>query len=110
MFFATYLRRELGRRMGQALVIALGLALGVGLVTVAAASAGYNRAESQVLSGLYGVATDVTVAGARVKPELTGPPTGKIPAASRYSSKGRRAGRTAPARGARTWTGRRRTT
>jgi putative ABC transport system permease protein len=81
VFFATYLRRELGRRMGQAVVIALGLALGVGLVvTVAAASAGYSKAQSQVLSGLYGVATDVTVAGATVKPELPGPPAGKIPA------------------------------
>ena len=40
MFF-TYLRRELRRRMRQAIFIALGLAVGVGLViTVTAASAG----------------------------------------------------------------------
>jgi putative ABC transport system permease protein len=44
MFFVTYLRRELSRRMRQAVFIALGLALGVGLVvTVAAASAGLAR-------------------------------------------------------------------
>jgi ABC-type antimicrobial peptide transport system permease subunit len=41
MFFITYLRRELNRRMRQAIFIALGLALGVGLVvTVAAARPG----------------------------------------------------------------------
>jgi putative ABC transport system permease protein len=70
MFFVTYLRRELRRRMRQAIFIALGLALGVGLVvTVAAASAGVKKAESGVLSALYGVGTDVTVTGA-----MPGPP------------------------------------
>jgi putative ABC transport system permease protein len=69
MFFVTYLRRELRRRMRQAVVIALGLALGVGLVvTVAAASAGVKKAESSVLSALYGVGTDVTVTGAAPGP------------------------------------------
>jgi putative ABC transport system permease protein len=64
MFFITYLRRELRRRMRQAVFIALGLALGVGLVvTVAAASAGVNKAESGVLGALYGVGTDITVTG-----------------------------------------------
>jgi putative ABC transport system permease protein len=64
MFFITYLRRELRRRMRQAVFIALGLALGVGLVvTVAAASAGVNKAQSGVLSALYGVGTDITVTG-----------------------------------------------
>jgi putative ABC transport system permease protein len=70
MFFVTYLRRELRRRMRQAIFITLGLALGVGLVvTVAAASAGVKKAESGVLSGLYGVGTDVTVTG---PPVMTG--------------------------------------
>jgi putative ABC transport system permease protein len=62
MFFLTYLGRELRRRMRQAVVIALGLALGVGLViTVSAASSGVKKAQSDVLSSLYGVGTDVTV-------------------------------------------------
>jgi putative ABC transport system permease protein len=64
VFFVTYLRRELRRRMRQAIFIALGLALGVGLVvTVAAASAGVKKAQSGVLTALYGVGTDVTVTG-----------------------------------------------
>jgi putative ABC transport system permease protein len=71
MFFVTYLRRELRRRIRQAVFIALGLALGVGLVvTVAAASAGVKKAQSAVLSALYGVGTDVTVTGGT--PRATG--------------------------------------
>src|SRR5258707_13805263 len=55
MFFITYLRRELRRRMRQAIFIALGLALGIGLVvTVTAASAGVRKAQSDVLKSLYG--------------------------------------------------------
>jgi putative ABC transport system permease protein len=61
MFF-TYLRRELRRRMRQAVFIAVGLALGVGLViTVTAAAAGVKNAQGTVLKALYGVGTDVTV-------------------------------------------------
>jgi len=61
MFF-TYLRRELRRRMRQAVFIALGLALGIGLViTVTAAAAGVTNAQGTVLKALYGVGTDVTV-------------------------------------------------
>src|SRR6202451_2652760 len=61
MFF-TYLRRELRRRMRQAVFIALGLALGGGLViTVTAASSGVKNAQGTVLHALYGVGTDVTV-------------------------------------------------
>ena len=64
MFFLTYLRRELRRRMRQSVMIALGLAVGVGLViTVTAASAGVKKAQADVLSSLYGVGTDVTVTG-----------------------------------------------
>ena len=60
--FITYLRRELRRRMRQAIVIAFGLAVGIGLViTVTALSAGVRNAQGAVLHSLYGVGTDVTV-------------------------------------------------
>jgi ABC-type lipoprotein release transport system permease subunit len=60
--FLTYLRRELRRRMRQAIFIALGLALGIGLViTVTAASSGVSNSQGTVLASLYGVGTDVTV-------------------------------------------------
>jgi ABC-type lipoprotein release transport system permease subunit len=60
--FVIYLRRELRRRMRQAIFIALGLALGIGLViTVTAASAGVSSSQGTVLHALYGVGTDVTV-------------------------------------------------
>jgi putative ABC transport system permease protein len=78
MFFATYLRRELRRRMRQAIFVALGLAVGIGLVvTVSAASAGVKKAESSVLASLYGVGTDVTVTGEAPqakKPSANGQP------------------------------------
>jgi putative ABC transport system permease protein len=79
MFFITYLRRELRRRMRQAILIALGLALGIGLVlTVTAASAGVRKAQSDVLRSLYGVGTDVTVTGKapRAPSAGSGPPKG----------------------------------
>jgi ABC-type lipoprotein release transport system permease subunit len=61
MFF-TYLRRELRRRMRQAIFISVGLALGIGLViTVTAASSGVKAAQGTVLQNLYGVGTDATV-------------------------------------------------
>jgi len=75
MFFVTYLRRELRRRMRQAVFVALGLALGIGLVvTVSSASAGVKKAEADVLSSLYGAGTDVTVTGAapQFKPPSAG--------------------------------------
>jgi putative ABC transport system permease protein len=62
--FGSYLRGELLHRTRQAVLVALGLALGVGLViTVSAASAGVRTAQSDVLSAMYGVGTDVTVTG-----------------------------------------------
>jgi putative ABC transport system permease protein len=62
MFFLTYLRRELRRRMRQSVFIVLGLALGVGLVvTTMAVSSGVQDAQRGVLQGLYGIGTDLTV-------------------------------------------------
>ncbi len=76
MFFITYLRRELRRRMRQAIFIALGLAVGVGLViAVTAASAGVRNAQAGVLKGLYGVGTDVTVT-AKAQAGSASPPSG----------------------------------
>jgi ABC-type lipoprotein release transport system permease subunit len=61
MFF-TYIRRELGRRRKQAIVVALGLGLGIGLVvTVSAMADGVRDAQGSALRSLYGVGTDVTV-------------------------------------------------
>jgi putative ABC transport system permease protein len=77
MFFLTYLARELRRRLRQAIFIALGLAVGVGLVlTVTAAAAGVKHAQADVLKGLYGVGTDVTVSGATPSPNRAGPDAG----------------------------------
>jgi ABC-type lipoprotein release transport system permease subunit len=60
--FLTYLRRELRRRMRQAVFVAFGLALAVGLViTVTSAAAGVKNAQGTVLHALYGVGTDLTV-------------------------------------------------
>jgi putative ABC transport system permease protein len=73
MFFFTYLARELRRRLRQAIFIALGLAIGVGLVlTVTAASAGVKNAQADVLKGLYGIGTDVTVTGTPPSPPTPG--------------------------------------
>jgi ABC-type antimicrobial peptide transport system permease subunit len=67
MFF-TYLRRELRRRMRQAIFISLGLALGIGLViTVTAASSGVRNAQATVLQNLYGVGTAATVTTAPIR-------------------------------------------
>ena len=62
MFFVTYLRGELGRRMRQTLFVVFGLALGVGLViTVTAVSSGVTAAQAKVVHALYGIGTDLTV-------------------------------------------------
>jgi putative ABC transport system permease protein len=62
MFYFTYLRRELRRRIRQAIFIGLGLAIGIGLViTVMGASAGIKTAQASVLRSLYGIGTDLTV-------------------------------------------------
>lgn len=60
--FATYLRRELGNRTRQTVIVAIGMALAIGLVIVVSAiSAGVKNAQTQVLESIYGVGTDLTV-------------------------------------------------
>ena len=90
MFF-TYLRRELRRRMRQAIFIASGLAVGIGLViTVTALSAGVRNAQGTVLHSLYGVGTDVTVTKAPAA-QSGGPPS--------FGFRGATGSRTRPAAG-----------
>lgn len=61
MFF-TYLRRELGNRRKQTVVIAIGMALAIALVIIVnGVAAGVRNAQSSVLESVYGVGTDVTV-------------------------------------------------
>ncbi|MEH0108905.1 ABC transporter permease [Tersicoccus sp. MR15.9] len=61
MYF-TYLRRELGGRRRQTIIVATGLALAIALVIVVNALAGGVKvAQASVLSSVYGVGTDITV-------------------------------------------------
>jgi ABC-type antimicrobial peptide transport system permease subunit len=60
--FATYLRRELGNRKRQTIIVAIGMALAIGLVIIVSSiSAGVKNAQAQVLESIYGVGTDITV-------------------------------------------------
>ena len=95
--FVVYLRRELRRRLRQAVFISLGLALGVGLViTVTAASAGVRDAQGTVLHALYGVGTDMTVTQAaatgsgqsarvQIRQQIRGSLGGKLAAGTQFS-------------------------
>lgn len=70
--FIQYLRRELGKRKRQTVVVASGLAIAIGLaVVVQAASTGVAGAQSAVLQSMYGIGTDVAVT--RSSPEGFGP-------------------------------------
>ncbi len=84
MFF-TYLRRELGRRRRQSLVVSIGLAVGIGLVlTVTSLASGVRTAQGTVLHSLYGVGTDATVTEA-----VAAPPAGTSASADRPPAGGR---------------------
>ena len=65
----TYLRRELAGRTKQTAIVAIGLAVAIALVIVVnALSAGVRDAQSEALSSVYGVGTDLTVTGAQTEP------------------------------------------
>lgn len=65
----TYLRRELGGRKKQTIIVAAGLAIAIALVIVVnSLSAGVRDAQSQALESVYGVGTDLTVTGAAQQP------------------------------------------
>lgn len=67
--YGTYLRRELAGRKKQTVIVAVGLAIAIALVIIVnALSAGVRDAQSQALSSVYGVGTDLTVTGAQTEP------------------------------------------
>lgn len=71
--YGTYLRRELAGRTKQTVIVAVGLAIAIALVIVVnALSAGVRDAQSQALSSVYGVGTDLTVTGAQAQPSEGG--------------------------------------
>lgn len=73
--YGTYLRRELAGRTKQTVIVAIGLAIAIALVIVVnALSAGVRDAQSQALSSVYGVGTDLTVTGAQSEPGEGGGP------------------------------------
>lgn len=72
MFF-TYLRRELGGRKRQTIIVAAGMALAIALViVVSAVSAGVKDAQAATLASVYGVGTDITVTQAPTAPTAGG--------------------------------------
>ncbi len=61
MFF-RYLGRELTKRKRQSALVASGLAIAIALVVVVSSvSGGIKSAQTQALSGLYGIGTDISV-------------------------------------------------
>lgn len=65
----TYLRRELGGRKKQTIIVAAGLALAIALVVIVnALAAGVKDAQTTALASVYGVGTDLTVTGAQSEP------------------------------------------
>jgi len=71
----TMLRRELLGRKRQTIIVAAGLAIAIALVIIVSAlSNGVRQAQSQALESVYGVGTDLTVAGAPQEPGQGGGP------------------------------------
>ena len=74
--FGTYLYRELTSRKKQTAIIAIGMAVAIALVIVVnSVAAGVRDAQASVLSGIYGVGTDVTISQPAAAPQPgDGPP------------------------------------
>lgn len=73
--YGTYLRRELAGRKKQTIIVAAGLAIAIALVIVVnGLSAGVRDAQASALESVYGVGTDLTVAGAQAEPGEGGGP------------------------------------
>lgn len=67
--YGTYLRRELAGRKKQTIIVAAGLAVAIALVIIVnSLAAGVRDAQAQALASVYGVGTDLTVAGAQTEP------------------------------------------
>lgn len=67
--YGTYLRRELAGRKKQTAIVATGMAVAIALVIVVSAlAAGVREAQDAALASVYGVGTDLTVAGAAAEP------------------------------------------
>jgi len=65
----TYLRRELGGRKKQTIIVAAGLAIAIALVIIVnSLAAGVRDAQAAALQAVYGVGTDLTVTGAAQQP------------------------------------------
>jgi len=72
--FFTYLGRELTKRARQTTLIAIGLAVAIALVMVVnSVASGIKNAQGSVLSGLYGIGTDITVSKTAVPGTDFGP-------------------------------------
>ena len=67
--YGTYLRRELAGRKKQTAIVAAGMAVAIALVIVLnALAAGVRDAQGAALASVYGIGTDLTVAGAAAEP------------------------------------------
>ncbi|GAA3004120.1 ABC transporter permease [Microbacterium aurantiacum] len=67
--YGTYLRRELAGRKKQTAIVAAGMAVAIALVIVVnALAAGVRDAQDAALASVYGIGTDLTVAGAAAEP------------------------------------------
>jgi putative ABC transport system permease protein len=67
--YLTYLRRELSGRTKQTVIVAAGLAIAIALVIIVnALTVGVRDAQTEALESVYGVGTDLTVAGAQQEP------------------------------------------